>query len=131
LTGGAFLWPAACYVSCYVYWALAVARWRISFLHPPLGWPAPVQGLGKGRYAPKSNGYPFKHSAFRAPLAYLHAGRAYFIAITIEGSNIVSARIGKREKPGWKAGFLIANAIFRSLTQYFETTGGGVYQSNL
>jgi hypothetical protein len=91
----------------------------------PLGWPAPVQGLGKGRYAPKSNGYPFKHTAFRAPLAYLHAGRAYFIAITIEGSNIVSARIGKREKPGWKAGFLIAKSIFRSLTQYFETTGTG------
>jgi hypothetical protein len=39
-----------------------------------------------------------------------------FIAITIEGSNIVSARIGKREKPGWKAGFLIAKSIFRSLT---------------
>jgi hypothetical protein len=120
------LWPAA----CYVYWALAVARWRISFLHGPWAGLRRSRGLGKA-VTPKSNGYPFKHSAFRAPLTYLHAGRAYFIAITIEGSNIVSARIGKREKPGWKAGFLIANAIFRSLTQYFETTGGGVYQSNL
>jgi hypothetical protein len=31
-------------------------------------------------------------------LAYLHAGRAYFIAITIEGSNSVSARIGQKRK---------------------------------
>jgi hypothetical protein len=53
--------------------------------------------LGKALRA-KSNGYPFKHSAFRAPLAYLHAGRAYFIAITIEGGNSVSARIGQKRK---------------------------------
>jgi hypothetical protein len=57
-----------------------------------------VQGRGKGVTRQKATGYPFKHSAFRAPLAYLRAGRAYFIAITIEGSNIVSARIGQKRK---------------------------------
>jgi hypothetical protein len=42
---------------------------------------------------------------FALHLAYLPARQAYLIAITIDGSNIASARIGKKEKPGWKAGF--------------------------